>query len=79
MEANHWFSENFKKPESMYDFGHFTIWITGDDVKIECTNASGTEFAFTDFESISRFFEKHKQELIRRSNSLANNEFDLTS
>lgn len=79
MEVQHWFSENFKKPESMYDLGHFTIWITGDEVQIECTDASGTEFTFTDFESIFRFFEEHKQELIRRSNGMANNEFDLTS
>lgn len=41
MEINHWFSENFKKPESMIDFGNFSIWITGDEVQIECTEASG--------------------------------------
>ena len=68
MEVQHWFSESFKKPESMYDLGDFAIWITGDKVQIECINANGRELVFTDFETIFKFFEKHKQELIRRAN-----------
>lgn len=77
MEINHWFSEYFKKPESMIDFGHFSIWIIGDKVQIECTEASGTERMFTDMATLAKFFEAHKQELARRSNEVANTEFNL--
>jgi len=78
MKINHWFSENFKKPESMIDFGHFSIWITGEEVQIECTGASGTERMFTDIATLDKFFGAHKQELVRRSNGVANTDFNLT-
>ena len=63
----------------MIDFGHFSIWITGDEVQIEYTEASGTERMFTDMATLDKFFEAHKQELVRRSNGVANKVINPTT
>ena len=66
LEINHWFGESFPEPESCFDEGPFSIWLSGEEglISYDIDGAIG-RFGFS-LSELEDFIAKHRQEIERR-------------